>query len=75
MTATEKTDSTEAAALARVRVLALIERAQSLLYEAAQTACPLQGWVEPWEMIGDHADVTKALWHRVNGARRPTGHD
>lgn len=60
---------------ARQRTLDLIQQAQSLLYEAAQTACPLQGWVKPWEHVGDHADATKALWHRVNSAPYPTGHD
>jgi hypothetical protein len=57
------------------KTLALIQQAQSLLYEAAQTSCPLQGWCDEWEMIGDHADATKALWHKVNNAPRPTGHD
>jgi hypothetical protein len=60
---------------ARKRTLELIESAQSLLYEACQTASPLQGWVTPWEQIGDHADATKSLWHKVNDAPLPTGHD
>jgi hypothetical protein len=60
---------------ARKRVLQLIERAQSLLYEATQTACPLQGWCKQWEQIGDHADATKALWHKINRAPLPIGHD
>jgi hypothetical protein len=75
MPATDCTSTEAKAAAARLRVLRLIEQAQSLLYEAAQTACPLQGWVKPWERIGAHADATKALWHRVNDARRPVGHD
>lgn len=68
--------SKERAMSARSRVLADIEAAQMLLYRACQTACPLQGWGDgPWEWIGDHADATKALWHRVNNAPDPTGHD
>jgi len=57
------------------KALRLIEQAQSLLYQAAQTACPLQGWCDQWKQIGDHADATKALWHKINQAPRPTGHD
>lgn len=63
------------AAAARTKTLRLIEAAQTLLYQAAQTACDLQGWVKPWERIGDHADATKALWHDVQYAPHPTGHD
>jgi hypothetical protein len=63
------------AAAARIKTLHLIQQAQTLLYAAAQTSCPLQGWVDQWEMIGNHADATKALWHSINNASRPTGHD
>jgi hypothetical protein len=59
---------------ARAEVLRLIERAQNL-YTAAQTACPLQGWCDQWEAIGDHADATKRLWHKLNDGPRPTKHD
>ena len=51
------------------RTLALkkIETAQSLLYEAAQALCPVVPWGDgPWQWVGDHADATKALWHRIN---------
>lgn len=60
---------------ARQRTLDLIEQAQTLLYQAAQASCELQGWVDEWETIGDHADATKALWHSINNAALPTGHD
>lgn len=65
----------KATAEARAKTLALIQSAQSLLYEAAQASCPLHGWCEVWQQIGDHADATKDLWHTVNDAPRPTGHD
>ena len=60
---------------ARVKTLALIDQAQALLYEAAQTSSELRGWAKPWEKIGDNADAIKALWHKVNNAPRPIGHD
>jgi hypothetical protein len=67
--------SKDQAAADREKALRKISQAQALLYEAAQLTCPLQGFLKPWEAIGDHADATKALWHRVNNAPRPTGHD
>lgn len=77
MATTSKTNAGPSAKTlaARRAVLAKIEQAQTLLYEAAQAACPLQDWVDQWDAIGDHADATKALWHRVNNAPYPTGHD
>ena len=62
---------------ARARMLALahIEAAQASLYAAAQASSPLRGWLAEWQAIGDHADATKALWHRINEAPAPTGHD
>lgn len=68
-------DSKAKAAEARRAVLECIAEAQNLLYEAAQYACPLQGWCKQWTLIGDHADATKALWHKINNAPRPAGHD
>lgn len=68
-------DSKARADKARLEVLALVNEAQSLLYTATQKACPLQGWTQEWEKIGAHADATKALWHALNNAPRPTGHD
>ena len=73
--APEKPDGKQVAQQAARKALELIEQAQTMLYQAAQTACPLQGWADQWTLIGDHADATKALWHRVNSAPRPTGHD
>lgn len=46
-----------------------------LLYAAAQTACPLHGWCDQWDLIGNHANATKALWHKISQAPQPTGHD
>ena len=60
---------------ARQRTLDLIQQAQDLLYQAAQCSSDLQGWYREWEAIGDHADATKALWHKANNATLPTGHD
>lgn len=68
-------DSKAKALDARLAVLELIQEAQSLLYTAAQTASPLQGWLREWQRISDHADATKRLWHKINNAPRPTGHD
>lgn len=65
----------EKALNARAKTLSLINQAQTLLYEAAQTASPLQGWCAEWEAIGDQADASKALWNRVFTAPYPTGHD
>jgi hypothetical protein len=62
---------TPAAEKQRAIALAKIERAQSLLYEAAQAACPLFPWAGQWDDIGNHADATKALWHRINSAELP----
>lgn len=60
---------------ARQRALDKVQKAQALLYEAAQTSCDLQGWSKQWAAIGAHADATKALWHKCNNAPLPTGHD
>lgn len=73
---TEKKAEGKARALAkRKAALSKIEQAQTLLYEAAQLTCPLHGFADQWTEIGDHADATKALWHRINNAAFPTGHD
>lgn len=69
------TPSQQKARDARKLALALIQQAQELLYNAAQTACPLKGWADQWTAIGDHADATKALWHRVSQAPHPLDHD
>jgi hypothetical protein len=66
---------TERTKKARAEVLALVQKAQSLLYTAAQTACPLKGWCDQWDWIGEHADATKDLWHRLNNSAPPKGHD
>jgi hypothetical protein len=63
--------TTPAAEAARQRTLDLIERAQTLLYQAAQAACPIFPWEDQWTDIGNHADATKALWHRINQAPMP----
>lgn len=75
MPTTTTPESFAAAITARRSALTKIEMAQALLYEAAQVSCPLQGFVEEWEAIGNHADKTKALWHSVADAPLPTGHD
>lgn len=69
------TDSKAKADESRKLVLVLIERAQRLLNDAAETASPLQGWLREWQRISEHADATKALWHKINNAPKPTGHD
>lgn len=58
----------------RGRALEKIEQARALMYEATQITCDLRGWSDLWHEIGDHADKTKALWHKVNNAPRPSGH-
>jgi hypothetical protein len=63
--------STPAALAARQKTLNLIQQAQTLLYQAAQTASPIVPWADQWTDIGDTADAVKALWHRVNGAPYP----
>lgn len=42
---------------------------------STQTACPLRGWVNVWKALGNHADATKQLWHRVESALYPTSCD
>jgi hypothetical protein len=74
-TTAPQTKSRDLAMIDRARALNKIEQAQALLYEAAQITCPLQGFVKPWQRIGNHADATKALWHAVNNAPYPIGHD
>lgn len=75
ITTAPSTKSRDLAMIDRTRALNKIQQAQALLYEAAQITCPLHGFVKSWEKIGDHADATKALWHAVNNAPLPTGHD
>jgi hypothetical protein len=62
-------------ALARKLTLERIETAQSFLYMAAQVSADIQGWADLWQEIGDHADRTKELWHKINNAPLPAGHD
>ena len=59
----------------RTKAIYHIEQARAHLSAAAQLTCPLRGFSKPWKWIGDHMDKTKALWHRVNNAPRPTGMD
>lgn len=66
---------TPQAKAARDAALGYVEAAQRLLYQAASVSCDLQGWADHWGAIGKHADATKALWHRLNDAPLPTGHD
>lgn len=63
--------STPAALHKRALALKKIEAAQTLLYEAAQALCPVVPWADQWTEVGDHADATKALWHRINQAPMP----
>ena len=60
---------------ARDATLGFVEAAQTLLYKAANESCDLQGWADEWQDTGDTADAVKALWHRLNDAPLPTGHD
>lgn len=67
-------------AASRSEALSLIEQAQHLLNRAVAAASPLKGWANdeprgPYYLIGDHADATKRLWHQVNNAPVPIGHD
>ncbi len=76
MSTRQSTPEAKAKAMAaREHALHLIQQAQTLLYQAAQTTCPLLNFAKPWEKIGKHADATKALWHKVNDAPLPTGLD
>ena len=48
-----------------------IEAAQRMLSEAAQLACPLAGWCNQWEDIGNTYDAVTALWWRIHEAPLP----
>lgn len=67
--------TTPQAKAARDAALGFVEAAQRLLYQAAAVSCDLQGWADQWDAIGKYADATKALWHKLNDAPLPTGHD
>ena len=62
-------------ARARKQVLDHLAAAIDQLQAATQAACPLKGWVNEWQAIGDHMDATRALWHRIADAPHPIGHD
>jgi hypothetical protein len=74
-TAPPKNTSRWSAVIDRTRALVKIEEAQRLLYEAAALTCPLQGFSGAHAAIAKHGDATKALWHAVQNAPLPTGHD
>lgn len=69
------TTGKQQAEINRAKALNHIAQAQAHLSEAAQLTCPLRGFLNPWQWIGNHMEKTNALWHRVNNAPRPTGHD
>jgi hypothetical protein len=48
-----------------------IEEAKIALSEAAQLACPLGGWCDQWEDIGNTMDAVTALWWRIHQAPQP----
>lgn len=80
MATTSKPEPSAKTLAARRAVLAKIEKAQSILWEAVQAASPLDGWAEeeprgPYYLIRDQANATHDLWHAVNNAPYPTAHD
>ena len=49
--------------------LELIETAQSLMLEAAQTLCPVAGFGNEWSATGAMYEKVKQHWHKVNHRR------
>lgn len=49
-----------------------IERAQNIIYGAAQLLCSVPGFGEEWGRVGKLGDNTKALWHRINDRHTAT---
>ena len=62
---TQNLDSKKIAAEKFDRALALIEKAQYLLSDACAELCPLEGAIEPWELVGKHYDLIHDLWRSV----------
>ena len=62
---TQILDSKKIAAEKFDRALALIEKAQYLLSDACSELCPLEGAIEPWELVGKHYDLIHNLWRSV----------
>ena len=51
------------------QALELIETAQSLMLEAAQTLCPVDGLANEWSATGAMYEKIKQHWHKVNNRR------
>jgi len=51
------------------QALELIETAQSLMLEAAQTLCPVDGLAKEWSATGAMYEKIKQHWHRINHRR------
>jgi hypothetical protein len=51
------------------QALELIETAQSLMLEAAQTLCPVDGLAKEWSATGAMYEKIKQHWHKVNHRR------
>ena len=51
------------------QALELIETAQSLMLEAAQTLCPVDGFAKEWSATGAMYEKIKQHWHKVNHRR------
>jgi len=49
--------------------LELIEAAQSLMFEAAQTLCPVDGFAHEWSATGAIHEKIKQHWHKINHRR------
>ena len=52
-------------------ILERIEEAANLLHDAAQLACDLPGWCDPWEDIGAVYDEVSKLSGRIRNGPLP----
>ncbi len=61
--------STPATRETQQRILTLLAQAQSLIGDAAELACPVQGWAKEWRKLQTQYDAVKATWHAINNAK------
>jgi hypothetical protein len=54
------------------KALDLIQHAQSVIGEAAQELCSVEGFADEWTSVNRLYDIVKQEWHTVNNCRIQT---
>jgi hypothetical protein len=54
------------------KALDLIQHAQSVIGEAAQELCSVDGFADEWTSVNRLYDIVKQEWHTVNNRRIQT---